>query len=347
MKYENFKVFLYGSYRNNTGPDNVNKNLIENSQHKFLYEKLTGKISKRLERFLYLIQSDVIVFSGFGQHKFWVAIAKIFKKKIIYLMHGCALYETKINKLKLKKKTLDYEKKFFKLVDLILPVSEQYKNWFVEYFPEYKNKTHYLNLGIQEKENVYYKKNKAMKEKNDKKIRIIVAGGDRIQKNNIEVCKAIEMLANNLENNIELKICGRKYSQKNLFEKYRHSVYVGMLPHKEFCKELKKSDIFILNSEVESFGLSVVDALLCGCSVLISKNSGIISILDLREEDLISDVHNPIEIAEKIKILLDKRNSKRILSAIDFEHYTWKQVSERLYKICFALYIGKDYEKIK
>lgn len=195
--------------------------------------------------------------------------------------------------------------------------------------------------------NLCCKENKISKKENDKKIRIIVAGGDRIQKNNIEVCKAIEILANNLEKNIELKICGRKYYQENLFEKYRHSIYVGMLPYKEFCKELEKSDIFILNSEVESFGLSAVDALLCGCSVLISKNSGITFVLDLREEDLIYDVHNPIEIAEKIKIILDKRNSKRILSTIDFEHYTWKQVSERLYKICYALYTGKEYKKIK
>ncbi len=148
MDYQNFKVFLFGSYRNNAGPDNVNRNLVENSQNKFLYEKLAGKISKRLERFLYLMQSNVIIFSGFGQYKFWIAIAKIFKKKIIYLMHGCASYETKINKLKVKKKILDYEKEFFNSVDLILPVSEQYKNWFLTHFSEYENKTHYLNSGI-------------------------------------------------------------------------------------------------------------------------------------------------------------------------------------------------------
>lgn len=111
--------------------------------------------------------------------------------------------------------------------------------------------------------NLCCKENKISKKENDKKIRIIVAGGERIQKNNIEVCKAIEILSNNLEKDIELKICGRKYYQENLFEKYRHSIYVGMLPYKEFCKELEKSDIFILNSEVESFGLSPVDALLC------------------------------------------------------------------------------------
>ena len=154
------------------------------------------------------------------------------------------------------------------------------------------------------------------------------------------------MLANKMEKKIELKICGRKYYKDDLFKEYKNSTYIGMLPYKEFCKELKRNDIFILNSEVESFGLSAVDALLCGCNILISINSGIRSVLKLKEEDTIYDVHNPIEIAEKIEKVLQNKNSERILSTIDFEHYSWKQVSERLYKICYALYTEDDYKNI-
>ncbi|MFR8226281.1 MAG: hypothetical protein ACLU85_04205 [Lachnospirales bacterium] len=39
MKDNKIKVFLLGSYRNNAGPDNVNRCLIENSPYDFLYIK--------------------------------------------------------------------------------------------------------------------------------------------------------------------------------------------------------------------------------------------------------------------------------------------------------------------
>ena len=147
MNFQKFRVFLFGSYINNAGPDNVNRNLIENCQYELLYTKTKGKIIKRLEWIFNLLRCDVVVFSGLKSN-FWMAMAGIFNKKTIYLMHGCISYETRINKLQVEEKILDYEKEFLKSVDLILPVSEQYKNWVLAQFPEFKNKTHYLNSGI-------------------------------------------------------------------------------------------------------------------------------------------------------------------------------------------------------
>lgn len=342
MFHKELKVFLFGDYRNNNGPENVNRNLIKNCNQSFFYEKSKNKIFNKLERLFYLIKCDVIVYSGI-KNKFWLAIAKIFNKKTIYLMHGCICYENKINKLQISEKIINYEKEFLKSVDLVLTVSEQYKYWVSNYFSNLKINIHFLNLGIEKADNHII--NKKLTE--NSKISIIVAGGDRIQKNNIEVCKAVEILSKKLKKEIEIKICGEKNFQENIFENYVHSISMGMLSQKEFYEELKKSSLFIVNSEVESFGLAAIDALLCDCSVLISENSGIRSILDLKDEEIIYDVHNSCEIAKKIEFVLNNKNSTRILSKIDFEHYSWKKVADRLYRICNALYQGNDYKKIK
>lgn len=185
------------------------------------------------------------------------------------------------------------------------------------------------------------------KKENNEKISIIVAGGDRIQKNNIEVCKAVELLSERINKKIELQICGRRYYDNDLFLEYPHTTYLGMLPNEQFMEKLRDSHVFVLNSEVESFGLSAVDALRAGCNILISKNSGIRSILSLSEEDIIFDTHNPSEIADKIEKLLSKNNCKRILDSIDFDHYSWESVAGRLYRICEAVYKGENYNLIR
>ena len=56
--------------------------------------------------------------------------------------------ETKVNKLDVKQKILDFEKEFLESVDLVLPVSEQYKNWVIQQFPSIEKKIHFLNSGI-------------------------------------------------------------------------------------------------------------------------------------------------------------------------------------------------------
>lgn len=342
MRKERPIIFLYGSYRNNAGPDNVNRYLLSNTKNILLFEKSNNKILKRIERLLYFYRSDVIVFSGFGKYNFWLKYAKLLGKKTIYLMHGCVNYEARINKLEIDSRQLKFEKYFLGNVDLILPVSEYYKKWVVEMFPEFKKHIHFLNSGIENQEIKF-----PVKQDKDDIIRIVVAGGDRIQKNNLDVAKAVEILAMYLEKKIELRIFGRKYSVENIFEKYPHSMYIGMLPQADFYNELKKADIFILNSEVESFGLSAIDALYCGCDVLISKNSGIRSILSTNDNDIISDVHDSKEIARKIEEILKEGNNSRLLTSIDVEHYSWRNVAERLYEICVAVYNGEDYSRIR
>ena len=118
MKDKKIKVFLLGSYKNNAGPDNVNRCLIENSTHDLLHIEQTGRVMKRIEIFCKIISSDIVAFSGFGKNKFWLFLCKLLRRKTIYLMHGCATYETKINKLYVKQKIISSI--FYKKITIFL-----------------------------------------------------------------------------------------------------------------------------------------------------------------------------------------------------------------------------------
>ena len=98
-----------------------------------------------------------------------------------------------------------------------------------------------------------------------------------------------------------------------------------------------KSELFVLNSICESFGLSVFDALFCGCSVLVSNVAGSLDLLDATEHDIIYDPMNEDEITEKIDYLLKYPNNNRLLSSLDFDKISYKAEVRRLQQFCDEL----------
>lgn len=339
----NKKILLYGEYKANTGPSNVNKFLLDNSENKFMYVKNDGSISKRVERVNKILKSDVVIFSGYGRHiKVLLILCKILHKKTVYLMHGCVEYENEINNLHINRKDLKIEQYILRNIDLVLCVSEEYMKWVNERYHQKISKLFYLNSGIDINEYKEIKKHDIRIQQEN--FSVAVAGGDRLQKNNLEVCKAVEMIANNIS--LNLNIYGRCYSDERQFLKYPHTIYKGMLSKKALYDELEKTNLFVLNSEVESFGLAVVDALMCGCDILVTQNAGICSLLDLEEADIIHDVHDVKEISDKIRNNLNKSNNKRILKSIDYKKNSWSEVAKRLYQICECLSNEEDFSHI-
>jgi len=346
MENEKVKIFLCGEYKMNSGPSNVNRYLLTHAEHQIFCIKSENKLLKRVEIFLRLIFNDITIFSAYGvKAGLAIRILRVLHKKSVYLMHGCVSYENQINKLGLNKKTIQNEDYILHNIDLILCVSEHYMKWVVSRYPELTNKVYYLNSGIDYKQcrNISLHKDKS----DDKLINIVAAGGDRNQKNNIEICKAVEKIAFSTNKEIMFNVYGRCYSKCNVFSSYPHTCYRGMVPINELHNELEKSKVFVLNSEIESFGLVIVDALMCGCSILLTKNAGICALLSLQSNDLICDVHDANEITRKIEYVLENPNNNRLLESINFDDCSWERVSERLYSICVCMKYGQNYSSIK
>lgn len=337
------KLLMLGEYNSNAGPSNVNKKIINNLSNSIMYIKSKKKVNKFFELIFKFIKSDIILVSGFDpRYSSLCKFSKIINKKTIYLMHGYAKYDNEINCLSLNDKILKKEYEILSKVSLILCVSQKFSEWLAIQLPEFKDKIFFINSGIDINNNDIFSKNK-----NNDKFVIALSGGNRNIKNNVEVCRAVKILFDS-GINIEVNIYGRIYDNNDTFTKYSFLNFKGQINQEDFYKELKKTNLFILNTEVESFGLSAADALIGGCDILLSSNCGILSILDYTPNDIIYDPHNIDEIAQKIKYFINNNsNNNRLLSKINFEKCSWKNRTKQLFKICEFVYRDIDINELK
>lgn len=319
------KILFCGDFTQNAGPANVNKSMIKYLEYEIVDTKQKNKIKIIASFFRKIFKSDVVVFSCNHRINYTLfLISKILKKNTVYLMHGYKKFEASENKLKNSDRIIKLEEKVLKKVDLIITVSKLYKDKMIEILPHISKKIDYISNGFDENNYENIIKCKARNKNNI----IAVCGSNRKTKNNDIVCKAVNEL--NLEGyECKLEIYGLEYEGLEKLPEGENIHNNGRIPQKELFNALSNSRLFILNCTFESFGLSVIDALMCGCNVLVSKNAGVTSILDLSEDDIIENPKNITELKEKIKINLKNDNNERILEKFNFEEYNWKNVAKR------------------
>ena len=326
----NKKFFLYGDWHSNVGPMNVNRCLVENSDGSMIYVRAKNKYLRRLEKIWYCLVCDVVVVSG-GFRAFELFFSKLLHKRLVYLMHGCAEYENVVNKLNVPQKDLDLECEILESASVIVAVSENYAQWVKRRYPQYAGKVKFVNNGLDI--GSYYRH----EYHDDGHFSIAVSGGNRQIKCNLEVCRAVEKLVKE-GLNIEVKSFGHFYDTGESFLHYPFVKRMNQMNKDEYYAELRKTDLYVVASDLESFGLVVGDGLACGCAMLMSKNVGAISIFNkLTSEDLLDDNHDTDEIASKIKRLLAHSNAKRLFDAVDAEKCTGKQTYLKLKQICLGL----------
>ena len=99
---------------------------------------------------------------------------------------------------------------------------------------------------------------------------------------------------------------------------------LGLVSHERSMELLGETALYVQNSCFETFGLSPLEALSCGASLLLSKEVGALEVFTRVEEgDLIEDTQDVAEIAGKIRTLLQQGNYDRLLSSIDTESVSW------------------------
>lgn len=333
------KILLLGGIYRNTGPANVNRNLVL-ADESIWYQKSRNRVFRILETAIKFALADTIVFSAYVRMPM-VRLAKRLKKKTVYIMHGYIKYENMVNGLNLPESELLEEDQVIRGVDLILCVSETHKKWFQQQCPDIRN-VHFLHNGIDLPDIISHDTTERLQNS------IAVAGGNRSIKNNDVVCAAVEQLPQYGVSEPSLYVYGR--NEKNIeepFAEFSRTIYKGLLPNAQFLEELKKIQLFVINSTVESFALVAGEALTCGCSLLVSEKVGFVDLLDLTEADVIHDTQDPHEIAEKIAYLLKNPNHERLATSVDFEHYSKANAAVRLHRICDALLAEESYENIR
>lgn len=327
------RILLAGNGLQNNGPSNVNKEIIKYKPGNLLYVKSSNRYLKYLEGIAKLICAQVLVVSGISRMGFFLTkVSRLLGKKVVFIMHGSAEYEAKMEGTLGAEKSIYWESRIINMADRVLPVSEKYSLWVKKQYPQYAEKVRYWHLGVNQHGICQNEKREAGS--------VAAAGGDRKLKNNLTVSNAIERL----DGRAKLRVYGSVNGAPPCENK--HTEWVGELPHEDFINELKNAGVFVVNSTIESFNMSVMEALSCGCSILVSDQVGAAGLLDLQETDIIYDTENEEEISKKIMFLINNPNNQRLCAAIDWEEISWQKAVRRLEGICTELVSqGKTLEK--
>lgn len=320
------RILLVGEYRCNMGPANVNKKIIEHMAGDFSYIKFQwpngiGKVLNVLELLIKLLWAQVVIVSVTSRIGYIAGrMCAFFGKKMVFIMHGCAEYEYKINGCG-SKNGRKRQKYLMDHATLILPVSHWYGAWLRDRYPSHKERIGNWCLGFDRVEC----------EKNNPRSKglIMTAGGNDLRKNNYQLSDAVA----GLDGKAKLEIYGTLNPNRPIKENV-NTQWMGLVPNDEFIRRLSCADIFVQNSTLESFDISLMEALCCGCSVLVSANIGALDLVEVEPTDVINDVNDVDEIREKIEYLLDHPNNERICEKIDWEEISYKKAIERLRNIC-------------
>ena len=250
-------------------------------------------------------------------------------------MHGCMALEYKINNNTTNNKGLKNEKILLDRSDLILCVSNTYKAIICENFPQYHAKLDVLMNGID-----WNTLESISQEQLKNENQIILMGGGRQTKRNLYVCRAIQNINQKYHTNYKVTVYGYflDYDDSQLIAQIPCVNFHEVIPHQEILKQLKISRLFIQNSDLESFSLGVVEALCCGCDILISKNVGAKDIIqNIQSNDIINNPTDIEELEYKILKVLKNSNNQRLLSSIDRTTTSTEFAANRLLKFANQL----------
>lgn len=315
-------IFFLGDHYNPGGPNEVNKNLLSALKNEILYIKSTNPLLKRLERIYKIFKAKYIVCSGLYTNNYELFLLKLLRKKLIYIMHGCYFLETG--------NRLSIEEKLLKQSNLILCVSKPYREFISQkIYPQYSYKMKVLTNAINWDEYKNITNEKTNRDSN----RIILIGGGRILKRNLQVCKAVQNINIQKGRNYHVDVYGyfRENDDSKKIKEIPCVTFHNVIPHTLLLNELQKSILFVQNSDFESFSLGVIEAIICGCNILISKNVGARDIIKgITQKEIINDTMNINEIQEKIEYILNTPNNKRLLDSIDPKTTTIQYSAEKL-----------------
>jgi glycosyltransferase involved in cell wall biosynthesis len=314
------RVLMIGDYRTGTGPANVTYNYLNCLPKQTLKLNATGKWQRAVEIFVKTPQADVVLCSGYSkQNILALKWAKICHKRSAYLMHGCVEHENAINGVP-DAEMNKVERETIRLTDAILAVSEHFANWLREHYPEYLEKIDSVPNGVDWDELQKFNINTTRNER-----QLISIGGGMPRKMIRYICEAIEKLNRDTGEKYTLVVIGDVGYDTKEINTYPFVRNRGIVPFDEVTRLLHASRLYIQNSSFETFGLAPLEALACGCDLLISNEVGAKEVFrEMKDEDIIKDYSDSDEIAEKIINLQQRGNHARLLKNLDKESTSWE-----------------------
>ena len=109
--------------------------------------------------------------------------------------------------------------------------------------------------------------------------------------------------------------------------------FLGFVPNEELPRHYRRSDIFVLPSETESFGLVFAEAMSCGLPIAASNVGGIPETVRDGVDGLLCPPGQPLALRENIQRLISSVDTREEISHSQrervLENYTWDQIAAR------------------
>lgn len=330
------RIFFAGNPFGAGGPCEVNKAYVRHLHGRVLHLNMSHPLLQFPEILLKLLFARVIIFSGIRNiDHLLLPLCRLFHKRILFIMHGCLSYENEVNHYHNPRGDHN-EAMMLRDAHQILCVSEPFRGWVSARYPQFASKTATLTNGI----NWEMLSSSVAGSQQQDKWRIILIGGGRITKHNIDVCRTVGMLNDMGGMLYHIDVYGPYYDndESEVIAKMPYVTWHGLVTHEALLQAMQGAALFIQNSSFEPFSLGVVEALVCGCNVLLSVNVGARDVIPgIIEEDLITDPANLKELAQKIEWVTKVGNNQRLLSSIDCKATSCETVAEKLYQIAVKM----------
>jgi glycosyltransferase involved in cell wall biosynthesis len=274
----------------------------------------------------------------YSRHGFLVNLCNtgpLLKRKQIVTIHDAAVYSRPEG---FTKAFIYWYKLLFKILSLIayriVTVSQFSKKELLHYLRTKPNRIRVVSEGwehIQEKHsdlNVFQKHNISPKKY------ILAVSSLNPNKNFQGIVKAIECLG---DIGTDIVIAGgtnpKIFSSSN--DSLPNSVkYIGYVTDEELKALYEGAIGFIYPSFYEGFGLPPLEAMACGCPVIVSNIASLPEVCG--DAALYVDPYNPKDIATKIRILLSDDNLREELSRKGLERaklFSWEKCAKEIIKI--------------
>lgn len=114
----------------------------------------------------------------------------------------------------------------------------------------------------------------------------------------------------------------------------------GAIPNEEVSTFLATSDIFLLPSLSEGFGIVIIEAMAAGLPIIASRVGGIPDLITDGKEGFLVEPKNPQQIAERVLYLINEEFLRKEISLKNrsiAEKYDWSLITQQLeeiYKNC-------------
>ena len=283
---------------------------------------------------------------GFVYHDLILMLKKLLSRtKIMNTPHGPFMVLKYYNYFQKSFKALvgNFERVILnKFYDAVIQVNpEQYK-WLTKYGIK-KEKIHFVPNGIPQDA---FKKvnNKEFSNKYNLKNKFVISYLGRIQayKGLDQVIKIIPRLNRNVVFLVIGKDAGDLKRLRNLAMKLKINnqiIFTGEVSDNEVLQGLNLSKIFILPSEWEAFGISILQAMAQGNAVISTRTEGGKFLVN-KENGFLYDFNDLKDLENKIKVLIADKKMLNIVGKNNInkaKQFLWDNIAKDLEKVYYGL----------